>query len=33
MGLIWLRRKSTATVSRTSDVPTIHNRKICEFEA
>jgi hypothetical protein len=33
IGRIWLRRKAIATVSSTTEVPTIHNRKICEFEA
>ena len=33
IGRIWLRRNSTDTPSNTSDVPTIQNRKISEFEA
>ncbi len=33
IGLIWLRRNSTATIKRIDDVPTIQNRKISEFEA
>ena len=33
IGRIWLRRNSTATVSRTTDVPIIQNRKISEFDA
>ena len=33
IGRIWLRRKMMATVSSTSEVPTIQNRKISEFEA
>src|SRR5207253_4697893 len=33
IGLIWLRRNSTATISRIDDVPTIQNRKISELEA
>ena len=33
IGLIWLRKKMMATNSRTAEVPTIHNRKISEFEA
>ena len=33
IGLIWLRMNRIATVSRTTEVPTIHIRKICELEA
>src|SRR5262249_6716964 len=32
IGRIWLRRNSTATVISTSEVPTIHARKMCELE-
>jgi hypothetical protein len=33
IGLIWLRRNAIATASRNSEVPTIQNRKISEFDA
>ncbi|MEY9737789.1 hypothetical protein ABH985_005578 [Bradyrhizobium ottawaense] len=33
IGLIWLRRNSTATISKIEDVPTIQNRNISELEA
>ena len=33
IGRIWLRRNRIATVISTSEVPTIHNRKISEFDA
>jgi hypothetical protein len=33
IGLIWLRRKGIAIISRTSDVPTIQTIKICVFDA
>ena len=33
IGLIWLRRNSTATISRIEEVPSIQKMKISEFEA
>ncbi len=33
IGLIWLRRKAMAMASSTSDVPTIHSRKMPVLEA
>ena len=33
IGLIWLRRNSTETISRIDEVPSIQKRKISEFEA
>ncbi len=33
IGRIWLRRNRIATVISTSEVPTIHSRKISEFDA
>ena len=33
IGRIWLRRNRMATVSSTSEVPTIHSRKIQEFDS
>ena len=33
IGLIWLRRNRIATVSSTSEVPTIQSRKMSEFDA
>ena len=32
IGRIWLRRNRTATVSSTSEVPTIQTRKMCELD-
>ena len=33
IGLIWLRRNSTETISRIDEVPSIQKMKISEFEA
>ena len=33
IGRIWLRRKGIAIISSTSEVPTIHSRKMWVFEA